>query len=91
MTVCAESCSVRLRASRLRSDAGKAKRERRYQVAGSDAWQTHAPSAELRADRAVVPDLKPQVKYVFRIQALTLEGYSVFTDPSAVFRCGRRH
>ena len=61
-----------------------------YQVAGSMAWRTHG-RAELREDSAVVADLKPQVNYIFRIQALTLEGYSVFTDPSEAFRTVRRY
>jgi hypothetical protein len=40
--------------------------------------------------RAVVPDIKPAVKYIFRVQALTLDGYTTISQSSAEFSALRR-
>mgnify|MGYP002044764441 CR=1 FL=1 len=45
----------------------------------------------LRDDRVVLPDLRPQKAYECRVRALTLEGYSVFTDASEAMVTGRRY
>ena len=60
-----------------------------HKIAGAVKWNT-LQWDELREDTAVVGDLKPHKRYVFRIQALTLEGFSVFTDESEAFQCSRR-
>jgi hypothetical protein len=56
----------------------------------SHAWRSLA-CEELRDDRIVLPDLRPQKAYECRVRALTLEGFSVFTDPSEPMRTGRRY
>ena len=45
-------------------------------------WRVLEGRDELRDDRVVLPDLRPQKAYECRVRALTLEGYSVFTDAS---------
>lgn len=56
----------------------------------SHAWRSLA-CEELRDDRIVLPDLRPQKAYECRVRALTLEGFSVFTGPSEPMRTGRRY
>ena len=60
-----------------------------YQVSGNATWNTHKDD-EVRLNNAIIPDLRPGAKYVFRVQALTLDGFSVFTEPSEELRCRRR-
>ena len=60
-----------------------------YQVAGNATWTTHKDE-EVRTNHAIIPDLKPNAKYIFRVQALTLDGFSVFTESSDELRCKRR-
>ena len=54
-------------------------------------WRPLVGREELRDDRVVLPDLKPQKAYECRVRALTLEGYSVFTDASEAMVTGRRY
>jgi len=60
-----------------------------YQVAGNATWATHRDD-EVRDNHAIIPDLKPGGRYIFRVQALTLDGFSVFTESSEELRCRRR-
>ena len=46
---------------------------------------------DFRGNSVVIPDLKPKEAYVFRVRALTLDGYSVYTDPSEKMVCARRY
>ena len=56
-----------------------------------DTWRVSlGPTTELRERRVIVPDLRPATKFLFRVQALTLDGFSTFSDPSQPFLCGRR-
>ena len=73
--------------------------EVQYREATAPGWRGGAVSEwrvlegrdELRDDRVVLPDLKPQKAYECRVRALTLEGYSVFTDASEAMVTGRRY
>ena len=80
-------------------NGGVVKYEVQYREATAPVWRGGAVHEwlpligrdELRDDRVVLPDLRPQKAYECRVRALTLEGYSVFTDASEAMVTGRRY